>query len=386
MTGDFLMTRFRVWAPLADRVQLVHGEARHPMTAGERGWWSADVPRARADTDYAFVVDGGEPLPDPRSPWQPRGVHGPSRLVDHAAFPWTDTGWQPSPLASAVMHELHVGTFTPAGTFEANTILTGERDGYYADFGTLADLAKALERAFVYDGRYSVFRRRRHGKAPGGLPGHRFVVCLQNHDQVGNRARGERVSHLVGAECLKVGAALLLTAPFIPLLLQGQEWAASAPFQYFTDHDDPELGRAVSEGRRNEFAAFGWKPEDVPDPQSPQTFARSKLDWSEPGREPHASLLDWHRQLLRLRRELPRLGDGGTNETRARFDEAARWLAVERGPVTVACNLGLESARVPVQSAAHHVRLASDPRVKLVGAGVELPAPSVAVLVADAHP
>jgi maltooligosyltrehalose trehalohydrolase len=265
-----------------------------------------------------------------------------------------------------------------------HTVLTGEQDGYYADFGALADLAKALERVFVYDGRYSAFRRRRHGKAPVGLSGHRFVVSLQNHDQVGNRARGERMSHLVGVERLKVGAALVLTAPFVALLFQGEEWAASAPFQYFTDHEDPELGLAVSEGRRNEFAAFGWKSEDIPDPQAPETFARSKLNWSEPGREPHASVLDWHRQLIRLRRELPWLRDGRLDQTRVRLEEAARWLAIDRGPVTVACNLGDRSTRVPVESGALSVRLASDARAKLVPGGLELPPESVAILLRGA--
>lgn len=147
-----------------------------------------------------------------------------------------------------------------------HTVLTGERDGYYADFGAMADLARALRYAFVYDGRYSVFRRRRHGRPAAGLSGHRFVGYLQNHDQIGNRARGERSDHLMHPGRLKVGVALVFTAPFIPLLFQGEEWGASSPFRYFTDHQDPALGRAVSEGRRQEFAAFGWVPEEVPAP------------------------------------------------------------------------------------------------------------------------
>jgi maltooligosyltrehalose trehalohydrolase len=266
-----------------------------------------------------------------------------------------------------------------------HTVLTGERDGYYADFGELADLAKALERAFVYDGRYSSVRRRRHGRAPVGVPGHRFVVSLQNHDQVGNRARGERLGHLVGVERLKVGAALLLTAPFVPLLFQGEEWAASTPFQYFTDHEDPNLARAAREGRQREFAAFGWKPEDIPDPQAPETFARSTLDWSELGEEPHASVLDWYRQLIRLRRAVPWLRDGRLDQTRVRFDEAAQWLALDRGPLTVACNLGIQRARVPVDSRATRLRLASDAHARLVPGGLELPADSVAVLVMESE-
>jgi maltooligosyltrehalose trehalohydrolase len=192
------------------------------------------------------------------------------------------------------------------------------------------------------------------------------------------------MGHLVGVERLKVGAALVLTAPFVPLLFQGEEWAASAQFQYFTDHEDPALGLAVSEGRRNEFAAFGWKREDIPDPQAPEAFARSKLDWSELGREPHASVLDWHRQLIRLRRELPWLRDGRLDQTRVRLEEAARWLAIDRGPVTVACNLGDRSTRVPVDCGALSVRLASDARARLVPGGLELPPESVAILVREA--
>jgi len=167
------------------------------------------------------------------------------------------------------------------------------------------------------------------------------------------------------------------------LLFQGEEWAASTPFQYFTDHDDPELGRAVSEGRRNEFVAFGWKPADVPDPQSPETFARSRLDWSELGREPHASVLDWHQQLIRLRHQLPSLGDPRLEQIRVRFDETARWLVVDHGPFTVACNLGDTGTRVPVERGGLRLRLASDPSAKLVRHGVELPPVSVSVLVKD---
>src|SRR5690606_31291439 len=139
--------------------------------------------------------------------------------------------------------------------------LSGEREGYYRDFGSLAHLAKALRQAWVYDGVYSPHRRRRHGRPPVGLSGHQFVVCTQNHDQVGNRARGERTSQLLSVERLEIAAALLLTSPFVPLLFQGEEWGARTPFLYFTDHEDPALARAVSEGRRNEFRAFGWDPE-----------------------------------------------------------------------------------------------------------------------------
>ena len=189
-----------------------------------------------------------------------------------------------------------------------HAVLTGERTGYYADFGTLADLAKALRKAYVYDGRYSVHRRRRHhGRPPAGLSGHRFLAYAQNHDQVGNRAQG-RAPEPVGSSLgrLKIAAALVFTSPFVPMLFQGEEWGAHTPFQYFTDHPEPDLAKAVREGRRKEFAAFGWKPEEIPDPQARDTFERSKLNWTELSRAPHAGLLDWHRQLIRLRRAEPR--------------------------------------------------------------------------------
>jgi maltooligosyltrehalose trehalohydrolase len=259
--------------------------------------------------------------------------------------------------------------------------LTGENDGYYADFGSLADLAKALRHVFVYDGRYSVFRKRRHGKPPTGLSGHRFLGYLQNHDQVGNRATGERNSRLMGLGRLKVGAALVFTAPFIPMLFQGEEWGASSPFLYFTDHEDPELARAVTEGRRREFAAFGWRPENIPDPQASETFERSKLNWSERDNEPHRSLAAWHRRLIQLRREIPALSDGRLERVRITFEESAKWLVVRRGPVVVACNLSGITQRVPVVLRdGAELLLASTSEVQLTHAAVGLSPDSVAIL------
>jgi maltooligosyltrehalose trehalohydrolase len=570
---------FRVWAPAARRVEVVVGGGRLPMSEGEGGWWEAEVPGAGPGTEYAFSLDGGEPLPDPRSAWQPHGVHGPSRVVDPGAFAWSDAGWRPPPLASGLVYELHVGTFTPAGTFEGaierldhlvdlgvthvelmpvnqfpgvhgwgydgvdlfaphaayggpdglrrlvaachgrglavlldvvynhlgpagnyldrfgpyfsdrhvtpwgravnldgpgsdevrrffcdnalgwlrdyhadglrldavhavvdtsavhfleqlavevevlalrlgrplwlvaesdlndprlcarrevggygldaqwsddfhhalHAALTGERGGYYADFGRLADLARALRSVFVYDGRHSAFRRRRHGRPADGLPRWRFLGYLQNHDQVGNRARGERSSQLLSTGLLKVAAALVLTAPFVPMLFQGEEWGASTPFLYFTDHEDPDLGRAVSEGRRGEFREFGWEPAEVPDPQAPETFARSRLDWSERARPPHRVLLDWHRRLVRLRRE--RGLAGGLDDVRVAFDEAERWLVVERETLTVACNLAARDQRVPLAAGrTGEVLLASEGQPKIGADAVELPRESVAIL------
>jgi len=573
------VSAFRVWAPRATAVQLALRDARLPMVAEEGGWWSLEAPASHGDP-YAFVLDGDE-LPDPRSAWQP-DVHGRSRVVDHSAHAWRDAGFVAAPLASGVLYELHVGTFTPAGTFDAaaerldhlsalgvthvellpvngfdgshgwgydgvalyapfepyggpdglkrlvdacharglgvvldvvynhlgpsgnylgrfgpyftdryrtpwgdainyddadsdavrrfvidnavgwvrdyhvdglrldavhaiydgsathlleelarevhaasdalgrhveviaesdlndprllrqpseggygldaqwsddfhhalHAVLTGERHGYYADFGTLADLARAFERVFVYDGRHSPHRRRRHGRSAAGLDGARFVVFLQNHDQVGNRACGERIAHLVGLRRAKLGAALLLLSPFVPLLFQGEEWAASAPFQYFTSHRDPALAEAVRAGRRREFASFSWQGE-VPDPQAPETFAASKLDWSELARPAHAEMLRWHCDLLQLRAREPDLHDPSRDRTRVAFDEDERWLVVHRGALVVACNLGAVVRGVPV-GAGRRVLLASDAAgVSLAGDRVELAPDAVVVLSAQ---
>jgi maltooligosyltrehalose trehalohydrolase len=577
---------FRLWAPKATTVEIAHANRRIPMTPCAGGWWIVDVPAAGPETEYSFILDNSPPLPDPRSACQPHGVHGPSRVIDHQAFAWTDERWQPGPLSSAMLYELHIGTFTPAGTFEAaiehldhlvelgithvelmpvaefsgirgwgydgvdlyaphhgyggpeglkrlvnaahskglavlldvvynhlgpagnylerfgsyftnrhhtpwgqavnldglgsdkvrrffcdnalmwlrdyhmdglrldavhalidtsavhfleqlaaevhtleaqlgrhlvliaesdlndprvvrpsevggyglaaqwsddfhhalHTVLTGERAGYYGDFGTLADLAQALTNAFVYDGRYSRFRDRRHGRPATGLSGHRFFSYLQNHDQIGNRAKGERSSHLVSPGRLKIAAALLLTAPFVPLLFQGEEWGASTPFQYFTDHADPELGRAVSEGRRSEFAAFGWSVEEVPDPQDPATYLRSRLNWRELAGEPHASILDWHRRVIRLRRQLPALADGRMDQVHVRFDENAHWLVLERGPVTVACNLAAHAQIVPLtKERSTRILLASEAEMVVNAAGVIMPAEALVILGPEAR-
>jgi maltooligosyltrehalose trehalohydrolase len=548
----------RVWAPNAKKVELQTNAGRRPMAAAGGGWHEADVDLPHG-TDYSFVLDGDGPLPDPRSPWQPGGVHALSRTVDHAAFRWTCARWQAPPLAGAIIYELHVGTFTPAGTFDAaierlphlvelgvthvevmpvaafpgvhgwgydgvaifaphapyggpdglkrlvdachhaglgvlldvvynhvgpdgnylerfgpyfterfhtpwgkavnldgrgsdevrrffiddmtqwlrdyrfdglrldavhalidhsathlleelrdevaalgarlgrhlvlvaesdqndprllrspeagghglcaqwnddvhhalHSVLTGERTGYYEDFGELGQLARALESAFVYRGDHSRHRDRRHGRPPHDLPGWRFVCSLQNHDQIGNRARGDRIGHQLSPDRLRLGAAVLFASPFTPLLFQGEEWSASAPFPYFCDHQDPTLVEAVREGRRREFAAFGWKPDDIPDPQDVATFRAAKLDWAEKDRGAHAEALAWYRALIALRRERPDLRDGRPGRTRARFDEAARWLVVERPETTLVLNLGTAIARLPLRRGEGRVLLSS---------------------------
>ncbi|HUD39767.1 MAG TPA: malto-oligosyltrehalose trehalohydrolase [Streptosporangiaceae bacterium] len=256
--------------------------------------------------------------------------------------------------------------------------LTGERTGWYADFGSLALLAKALRQAWVHDGTYSAFRRRVHGASPLGLSGTQFVVCTQNHDQVGNRAAGDRSAALMNQGRLKIAAALLLTAPFVPMLFQGEEWGASTPFPYFTDHRDPKLARAVREGRRREFAAFGWDPADVPDPQAQATFEQAKLDWAELAKPGHADLLRWYQELIRLRAALPALTDPRWERTTTDYDEAAGRLTLRRGPVLVAVNLGTTDWTCPAAKDAT-LLATSDPRIKPTPSGLLLPPDSVAI-------
>ena len=204
-------------------------------------------------------------------------------------------------------------------------VLTGETTGYYQDFGSMADVATAIREAFVYQGQYSPHRKRNHGRAIGTLPADRFLGFIQNHDQVGNRAQGERLSQIVDTGRAKIAAAMVLLGPFVPMLFAGEEFAASSPFLYFTDFQDKELGRLVSEGRRREFMAFGWAPEEVPDPQAEETFLRSKLRWEELGEGVHAEMLEWHRRLIALRHDEIALNrDGFRSELRqvkVEFDE-----------------------------------------------------------------
>ena len=215
-----------------------------------------------------------------------------------------------------------------------------ERLGYYADFGTLEQLGKSIGQTFVYDGIYSRYRRRIHGRPAYALSQHRFLGYIQNHDQVGNRAMGDRISHSAGLERAKIAAALYLLSSFIPMVFQGEEWAASTPFLYFADHDDPELAHAVSTGRKKEFAAFGWDPDLIPDPEDPATFAASKLRWDEVSAGDHAEMLAWYQALIRLRRATPCLNDGTAGKVRVIFDEKAKWLRMERGTIAVIFNLG----------------------------------------------
>ena len=227
------------------------------------------------------------------------------------------------------------------------TLITDERDGYYSDFGRVADLAKAFHRPHVHDGTYSHFRRRRFGAPAQDVPPERFVVFSQNHDQVGNRAIGDRMP----AEARRLAAFCTLLAPFVPLLFMGEEYGEPAPFQFFSDHIDAEIAQATRKGRREEFASFAaFSHEEVPDPQDPATFQRSKLT-----REVDRDLQDLYGELLSVRRQLPA---GDADEIT--FSEDARWLRVRRGAFELVANFGSEALQLD----------ASEPEVRLCTSAV----------------
>ncbi len=579
------MAPYRVWAPFAKKMSVKASGEVFPMAPDlyVKGWWFTPDRMARAGEDYTFAIDGGEDLPDPRSGWQPSGVQGPSRIMDHSAFAWTDENFQARPLSSAVIYELHIGTFTPEGTFDAaigkldhlkvlgithvelmpvadfpgkfgwgydgvalfaarhlyggpdglkrlvdacharglavildvvynhmgpsgnflpkfgpyftdrhntpwgdalnfdgpysdevrrffcdnalmwlrdyhvdglrldaihaivdtsalpfleqlatevdvlkahlgrhlvliaesdlndprvvrpmelggfgidaqwsddfhhalHSVITGEVNGYYSDFGSIKDLATAFETSYVYTGDRSEFRNRRHGRPPIGLSGHHFLAYVQNHDQLGNRAQGDRLCHLTSIDRVKVAAALVLTSPFIPMLFQGEEFASNSPFQYFAEFSgDPGLNEAVAKGRQKEFGQFGWKPDEIPLPSSPETFERSKLRWEELGEPTHREILEWHRALIKLRRKLPQLTDGRFDLVCVDKSEAEQWLWVERGLVRIVANFADEPRTIPLEGPQTLVvQLASRGEgVALTERSLTLPGNSVVIL------
>jgi maltooligosyltrehalose trehalohydrolase len=579
------MHRFDLWAPFAKSAAVrANGKNFPMMQVGKRGWWHAEVADAGPGTDYGYLIDDDpKPYPDPRSQWQPEGVHGLSRIYNHHAFQWTDAKFHAPPLASAIVYELHLGTFTTKGTLDSaiekldhltelgvthvelmpvakfsgefgwgydgvalfsvhepyggadalkrfvnaahekglavlldvvynhfgpvgnytgkfgpylidshktpwggavnleaagshevrrffcdnalmwmrdyhidglrldavhafidrsaihfleqlatetetlaatlsrRLVLIAESDlnnprlvtpreafglgmnaqwsddfhhalftvlnrepeaGYYSDFGTLAHLAKAIEQIFVYDGIYSNYRRRVHGRPAINVSKHRFIAFIQNHDQIGNRATGDRIGQVVGLDRAKIAAALVLTSPFIPMLFQGEEWAATSPFQYFANHEDPEMARAVSEGRRREFEAFGWPPESIPDPESRDTFVRSKLNWNEVSQDEHAEMLAWHRNLIRVRRATACLNNGEPGHTHVSYSQQEQWLRMDRGSISVICNLSQSERSFPL-SAPTQLLLASCSAVHVDEGAVTLPSDSVAILRAN---
>jgi maltooligosyltrehalose trehalohydrolase len=573
------MADFAVWAPAAERVRVTVGRSpestnEHPMTRGPGGWWHATVGDAGPGWDYAYLLDDDDtPLPDPRSPWQPNGVHDPSRLYDHTAYRWNDGAWTGRSLPGSVLYELHVGTFTQEGTFDSaiarldhlislgvdlvevmpvnalegprnwgydgvcwyavqdayggpdafkrfvdacharglgvvldvvhnhlghsgaylprfgpyfsgrnlwgpalnldgpdsdevrryvidnvvgwlrdyhldglrldavhalvdhraihlleemaaavdalsahvrrpltliaesdlndprlvtpraaggyglaaqwcddihhclHATLTGERQGYYGDFGSLAALATTLRGAYLHAGTYSSFRRRTHGRPVdrSATPGHRFLAYLQNHDQIGNRAEGDRMSASVSPGLLACGAAIVLCSPFTPMIFMGEEWGASTPFQFFSSFFDADLREKIRLGRFEEFADHGWGPADVPDPSDVKTFERSKLDWSEPDNGWHAALLSTYRSLIALRRAHPELTDPRLDRVHVDYSESERWLVLHRGPLRLAVNLSPSPASVPLGSDVSGVLHSSGPVQFAEGAALLAP-------------
>lgn len=543
------MTDFDLWAPRAENsVDLAIGDRTVAMTKGDHGWWHAS-PDATDGERYAYCLDGGDERPDPRSLSQPDGPDGRSAVVDLTSYEWGDGDWAGTALEGAVIYELHVGTFTHEGTFEAavahldhlvelgvtlvelmpvvgfpgergwgydgvspyavhaayggarglqkfvdachakglgvcldvvynhlgpsgnylpvfgpyftdshqtpwgwainldaagsdtvrqylignavmwlrdfhvdalrldavhaliddramhvleemaatvdllslelgrplnliaesdrndpstvgqraidgngglglhgqwaddvhhtlHVLLTGETQGYYLDFAAPQALSKTLTQTpFFHDGTYSTFRGRHHGRpVDPATPGWRFVTSLQTHDQVGNRARGDRMSQLVSPGRAAIGAALLLTSPYTPMLFMGEEWGASTPWQYFTDHQDPDLAAAVSKGRKAEFAEHGWG-DDVPDPQESTTFVNSELNWDELSDEPHRSLLAFYRDLIALRKAEPDLHNGTLGA--GLVEREGDIITVTRGEHVIVANLGETSHPLP---------------------------------------
>lgn len=566
-----------MWAPAAGAVRLQLDEVDHPMRRNGGGWWSVTV-EAGQGARYGFLIDDDPTvLPDPRSPRQPDGVHAPSAVHELDTGAWTDHGWTGRQLAGSVFYELHIGTFTPEGTFDAaierldhlaalgvttvelmpvnafdgthnwgydgvlwyavqesyggpdglqrfvdacharglavcldvvynhlgpsgnylprfgpylsegrntwgqsvnldgpgsdavrrhiidnalrwlrefhldalrldavhalvdrtaihlleelavetaalsahlgrplsliaesdlndprlitpraaggygltgqwnddlhhavHTAVSGERQGYYADFGSLACLAQTLTHGFFHAGTYSSFRGRTHGipLRRDLIPGSALLGYTCTHDQIGNRALGDRPSAYLTPGQLAVKAALVLLSASTPMLFMGEEWGARTPFQFFTSHTDPDVAAATAAGRRAEFAEHGWATDEVPDPQDPATFTRSTLDWTEPTHEPHARLLACYRALLALRKARPEFGDPWLERVWADYDEARRWFVLRRGRISVVCNLAEDEAVIPVHG---RVLLAWAPATES-GAGTLISGHSFAVL------
>ena len=507
---------FLLWAPLARsvRLQLRSDDELIELEPLPKGYFRANVAELNEGAQYLYRLDDKRALPDPASRFQPEGVHGPSQIVDTASFQWTDQNWKGIPLENSIFYELHVGTYTQEGTFDAliphlpyladlgittielmpvaqfpgsrnwgydgvypfapqnsyggpvalhrlvdsahaqgltvaldvvcnhlgpegnyssafgpyftdryrtpwgqainfdgqgsdevrrlfienalywfedyhldalrldavhgifdfsarhflaelkssvaqlstrlarplhliaesdlndarllhdpehggygldgqwsddfhhsvHRLLTKEDSGYYTDFAGITPLAATLKEGWYYSGQYSRFRQRSHGNSPHGLAASKFVVFTQNHDQVGNRAFGERLTALVDFESLKLAAGINLLSPFVPLLFMGEEYGETAPFQYFTSHGDPELIESVRRGRREEFADFGWE-QNVPDPQDEDTYKRSHLNHSLKEKSKHQTLFNFYQQLIRIRREF-NLGSAASHTVR----------------------------------------------------------------------
>jgi maltooligosyltrehalose trehalohydrolase len=227
--------------------------------------------------------------------------------------------------------------------------LTGETAGYYADFAPLSALVKVATRGFFHDGTWSSFRGRNHGHPiDPRIPTSRLVTFIQDHDQIGNRAAGDRLSQTLDEGGLAIGAVLSVLTPFTPMLFMGEEWSASTPWQFFTSHPEPDLGRATAEGRFAEFERMGWDASVVPDPQDPQTFLRSKLDWEEAREDRHVRMLSLYRDLIALRQSVPDLSDPSFADLEATADETERWFRLRRGDIEIVANFAGEERRLPM--------------------------------------
>lgn len=256
--------------------------------------------------------------------------------------------------------------------------LTGETTGYYADFASLDALAKTATGGFFHDGTYSSFRGRKHGKPiPPQLPTTSLVTFSQDHDQIGNRAVGDRLSATLSPERLAVAAVLTICSPFSPMLFMGEEWGASTPWQFFTSHPEPELAEATATGRIAEFARMGWDPDTVPDPQDPETFQRSHLDWSEVAEPPHAELLELYRALIRLRRSVPELTAPDFRMLSAESDDQTGRFVLRQGAVEIHVNLGSAPHETP---GSVELLLATSECVVVGFDGLRLPPDSAAVV------
>lgn len=497
-------TKFTVWAPFKKKVQVVLKDKEDvELKKNNHGYWVGDIKGVLPGSLYKYRLDGEQEFPDPASRSQPLGVHSWSQVIDSNNYSWGDKSWKGLPLSEMIIYELHVGTFTPDGTFEAvidkldhllelgintieilpisqfpgernwgydgvypyaaqhsyggvyglkkmidachqkgiavildavynhmgpegnylrefgpyftekyhtpwgaainfddkhsdevrnfflenarmwleefhfdglrldaiheiidrgarhllremsqdvdklqersgrqyvliaesdlndvkvvnsydkggfglegqwvddfhhalHTLLTGEEQGYYSDYGKMEDMAKAYRQAFIYDGAYSKFRKRTVGNSPMGLDPSQFVICIQNHDQVGNRILGDRLSKIISFEKLKLAAGVILTAPFVPMLFMGEEFAEDNPFQYFVSHGDKELVKAVQEGRKREFKYFFESIADFPDPQGEETFQESKINWNFKEDSTKKIIFNFYKKLIQLRKE-----------------------------------------------------------------------------------
>ncbi len=262
--------------------------------------------------------------------------------------------------------------------------LTGETQGYYADFAAPGALETTLRQAFFHTGTWSSFRGRSHGRPVDvrRIPGSRFVCYLQNHDQIGNRAQGDRLSATVDPGLLACGAALVFCSPYTPMVFMGEEWAASTPWQFFASFPDPELAEAVRRGRRAEFAAHGWGEAEVPDPGSPDTVRRSTLNWPELSAPAHRSMLELYRTLIALRRRHPELADPRLDRFTIDAGPGERWLVLHRGSLRLACNLADEWDNVRLDRPVGTILLAST-KVSHSGCVLELPPESFALVTTE---